>query len=195
MTTRRSAGVFCLEGPWNGLLTDRSTTRPLLELLEGRDVIRFAHRDVATIEELEHYLVQWTQKQYDRLTFGYLAFHGNPGELVLGRKTYTMEQLGELLSGRLAGRILYFGSCSTLEVDHERVESLRKRTGARAVCGYAKAIDWIESASFDLNLIDAVTWYARIDAGFRHLHKHHAGMCERLGFRAAWAGGSMGFAS
>lgn len=192
MGNRTRAGVFCLEGPWDGLLTERSSVRPLLEVLEGRKVIEFAHRDAATVEEFEYYLRQWAQKQYRRLSLGYLAFHGEAGSLIVGRTRYSLEQLGDLLDGLLAGRVLYFASCGTLAVDVERIDSLRAQTGARAVCGYTEDVDWIESAAFDLNLIDSLTWYDRIDAGFRYLQKHHAGMCERLGFRAIWAGGSVG---
>lgn len=189
---RARAGVFCLEGPWDNLLTDRSSVRPLLEVLEGQDIIEFAHRDAATIEEFEAYLRQWTQKQYQRLSFGYLAFHGDQGHLVVGKTKYTLERLGRLLEGRLAGRVLYFGSCGTLGVDLDEIKGLRAQTGARAVCSYTEDVDWIESAAFDLNLIDAVTWYDRIDAGFKYLEKNHAGMCDRLGFRAVWASGSIG---
>lgn len=184
-------GVFCLEGPWSNSLTDQSSVGPLLELLERRRVIRFAHRDAVTIPELETYLRQWTQKQYAGYGFGYLAFHGDPGLLYVGRYQYTLDDLEELLRGRLAGRILYFGSCSTLEVDEGKVESMRKATRARAVCGYTANVDWIEAAAFELNLLYAVTYYSRVDAGFRYLRRTHGGMCERLGLRAVWSGGSI----
>jgi hypothetical protein len=133
--------------------------------------IEFAHRDAVTVDEFERYLRQWSQKQYQRLSVGYLAFHGSPGHLVIGRTSYSLEQLGELLEDRLADRILYFGSCGTLDVEIDRIQALRAQTAARAISGYTKDVDWIESAAFDLNLIDAVTWYDRTDAGFRYLEK------------------------
>lgn len=191
MPARKLPGVFCLEGPWSDLLTDGSSVRPLLELLERRRVIEFAHRDAATVPEFENYLRQWSQKRYAKLGFGYLAFHGEKGTLWVGQEEYSIEQLAELLDGRLEGRILYFGSCSTLQVDDDRIENLRARTGARAVCGYTRDVDWIESAAFELNLIDAVAWYSRIDAVFNHLRRNHGGACERLGFRAFWSTGSI----
>jgi hypothetical protein len=117
MASRTRTGLFCLEGSWENLLTDRSSVRPLLEVLQGRGIIEFAHRDAVTVEEFERYLRQWSQKQYQRLSVGYLAFHGSPGHLVVGRTRYSLEQLGELLEDRLADRILYFGSCGTPDVD------------------------------------------------------------------------------
>ena len=191
MPQRRLPGVFCLEGPWSNSLTDQSSVGPLLELLERRSIIRFAHRDAATIPEFETYLRQWSQKQYAAYGFGYLAFHGEPGALFVGRKRYYLEDLEALLRGRLAGRILYFGSCSTLEVDQADAERLRKVTKARAVCGYTVFVDWIEAAAFELNLLYAVSDYTRVDGGFRYLAKHHGGACERLGLRAVWNGGAI----
>jgi hypothetical protein len=191
MARTRKPGVFCIEGPWSASLLDRSTFKPVLDLLDGLDVIRFAHRDAATIEEFELYLRRWTQKQYATLEFGYLAFHGDPGGIYIGRRWYSLERLAELLRGRCDKRVLYFGSCATLDVDRAEVEAFREVTKARAVCGYTEEVDMIESAAFELNLIAAVTNRARIDTGFKELDRDHGGACERLGFRALWKSGGV----
>lgn len=190
MAKRRTPGVFCLEGPWSSRLTDKSSVRPLLELLENRGEIRFIHRDAATQVEFETCVKQWTQKQYSAYSFGYFAFHGEAGAIWIGKNLYPLADLGVLLKGRLGGRTVYLGSCETLHIDHAEVEAFRRVTSARAVCGYTTEVDWIETAAFELNLIYAVTYYERIDAGFRYLLKHHGGACERLGLRAVWNGGS-----
>lgn len=188
---RTPPGVFDLEGPWSTRLTDTSTVRPLLEVLDGRKAIRFIHRDAATIPEFETYMLQWTQQQYRNYGLGYLAFHGEAGALKIGRKWYSLESLSELLRRRLAGRTLYFGSCETLDIDLSDAERFLKATGARAVCGYTSEIDWIESAAFELNLIHAVTSCDRIDAGFKSLQRNHSGACAQLGLRAVWKGGAV----
>lgn len=188
---RTPPGVFCLEGPWSARLTDTSSVRPLLEVLEGRKVIRFIHRDAATLVEFETYLRQWSQRQYSDFGFGYLAFHGEPGSIRIGRHVHTLDDLAGSLHRSLAGRTLYFGSCQTLNIDRDDAEEFRRATGARAVCGYTQEIDWIESAAFELNLIHAVTSYDRIDAGFKYLQRTHSGACENLGLRAVWNGGGL----
>lgn len=192
MPPSRLPGVFCLEGSWSNLLTDGSSVRHVLDLLESLRLIRYAHRDAATVEEFETYMTQWAQKQYASLAFGYLGFHGSPGCIHIGRKSYDLERLAELMEGRLEGRILYFGSCQTLDVEADRVMDLIAASRVRAVCGYTTVVDWVESAAFDLNLIDAVSRYTRIDGGFKYLYQHHHGACERLGFRAYWATGTIG---
>lgn len=191
MIDRNRPGIFCIEGPWQASLTDKSSVRPLLEVLAGQEVIRFIHRDAATVEEFEHYLRAWTQKQYSSYDLGYLAFHGQPGELLIGRKRYSLERLGNLLAGHLVGRALHFGSCATVDVDIEVARRLLAVTKARAVCGYTEDVDWIEGAAFDLNLFQAVVGRGRIDAGFRSLQRDHPGACQRLGFRAVWKTGEI----
>lgn len=190
-TKRTLPGVFCLEGPWSSTLLDTSTLRPILELLDSAKVARFIYRDAVTIEEFETYIKKWSQRQYRNYAFGYMAFHGSPGVIDIGRKSYSIEALGELMAGRLKDRVLYFGACSTLAVDRGRVEDFRHQTGARAVCGYTTDVDWIEGAAFELNLIYSVISYQRIDAGFKYLQRNHAGECARLGLRAIWKGGGI----
>lgn len=184
-------GVLCLEGPWSAKLTDRSTVRPLLEVLEEQKLIRYAYRDAVTVAEFEQYMLQWTQNQYADHGFAYLAFHGDPGGFWIGRRFYTLETLAELCEGRLAGRTLYFGACATLKINEETAREFLRMTGARALCGYTKDVDWVESAAFEMILIRTVTNYDRIDAGFRDLQKTHGGLCEYLGLRAVWNGGGI----
>lgn len=191
MAPARKLGVFCLEGPWSSLLTDDSSVRPLLEVLERRGAIRFAHRDAITREEFDRYLLQWTQKQYRHLKVGYLAFHGEPGALRVGSHLVSLQELQETLRGRLVGRVLYFGSCATMQISRKEAEEFQRATKARAVLGYTQDIDWIESAAFELNLLDALGRFQRIDASFRHLRNNHSGMVRRLGLRAVWSTGHL----
>lgn len=186
MPRRALPGVFCLEGPWSSRLTDRATVRPLLELLANLHIIRYIHRDASTVEEFGLYLRKWLQRQYQGYGFGWLAFHGDPGGIYVGRRFVTLEQIAEICGPRLSRRIVYFGSCGTLEVDDGRLEAFVRATRARAICGYSRPVSWLESAAFELNLIEAVTRYDRVDAGFRWLRKHHAGSWRRVGFRCLW---------
>lgn len=183
MPRRRTPGVFCLETPWDDDLRDASTVGPLLAVLEQRRVIKFIHRDVATRSELEHYLDRWLLKKYADYPIGYMAFHGHRGAIELAAEDYTLDQMGDAFSGRMTGRMLYFGSCATVRITEPAAKRFLRTTGATAVCGYTRSVDWIESASFDLNLIEALTRYARPGAAFNHLERNHDKVCERVGFK------------
>lgn len=192
MPRRKPASVFCLETPWDDDLRHQATVRPMLEMLQLRCGMEFIHRDAATEAEVLYYLKKWGQRRYDQYRLGILAFHGVEDGLVVGRDVIGLEALQEHLAGRLVGRTVHFSSCSTLRIDHDLIQEFLEITGARAVCGYTKAIDWMDSAVFDLALIDALTWYERPSFAFKYLERNHEGAFKRLGFRAVWNGGSLG---
>lgn len=187
MPRKQTPGIFCLEGAWDPKLTDPSTVRPLLELLAGRKEIKFIHKDVATVNELQHYLNKWLQTQYESFSVGFLAFHGTRGKLSLGRRQVTLEMLAEFIGGRGSGRILHFSSCSTLDTDEEdEIRQFLKRTKLKAVCGYRSDVEWLESAAFEVLLVEALAYYRRVDAVSNFLWKDYPNLCKRLDFRMVW---------
>lgn len=182
------SGVFCLEGPWLDDLRDQLSVRPMLEMLRALDVADYIYRTASTIPEFESVIERWLEDQYSEFAFGYMAFHGFPGGIQIGDELYDLDDFARLLYGKMTGRVLYFSSCSTLDIDETDAYQLLKATNARAICGYINDVGWLESAAFELNLLSAVTQYKRIDSGFRFLQKHYGDACDRLGLRAIWNG-------
>lgn len=176
-------GVFCLEGEWSSRLTDARSVEPLLTVLKNSNRIKLVHRRVNSPEDFRERLTQWQQKRYSDYTLGYFGFHGTPGHLNMGRKRVPLEDVAECLSGRCQGKILYFGSCSTLRMTDEQIEFFLHTTGARSVIGFTKSIDWLESAAFDLVLFEALTRCRRIDGVYHWIHREHPCLVRRLGFR------------
>ena len=76
-----------MEGQWDDDLSDRTSVRRTLELLERLRVIQFIHKDVATQAELDHYLGRWTLRANAGYSVGYFAMHGTPAKLVLSRRS------------------------------------------------------------------------------------------------------------
>ena len=105
---------------------------------------------------------------------GYLAVHGERGAVRVGRHKLTLEHLAAWSSldavrahsdedlddpewtVDLSGKVLYLGSCSSLRVSRDRLEVLRRTTGARLVCGYTKDVEWFASGGFDVMLLSAL---------------------------------------
>ena len=105
----------------------------------------------------------------------------------MGKQEVSLEKLAEIIDGKGSGRILYFGSCSTLATDQEdEIKRFLKETKIKAVCGYNKDIPWIESAAFEVLLIDALACYQRIHAANNFLRKDYPNLCERLDFKMVW---------
>lgn len=181
---RYRVGVFAIEGDWSPKLTDRLTIEPLLAFMRSSRSVDVVHRRVGTPEAFADVAGRWHQKQYRRYILGWFALHGSPGAVHFGRRrVLTLEQMGDLLEDRAKGKFIYFGSCETLRVPRGEIESFRQRTGARAVAGYVREVDWFESAAFEILLLDAFTWYRRSDAIERFLREKHSGLAKRVGFK------------
>jgi len=177
------SGIFCLEGDWSNNLTDKSSVKPVLDLLENVNGTNVIHRNVGTKEELSYYSSKWIQKKYDKFQVGYFAFHGEPGTLKLGGASVAIEEIGELLEGKCAGKIIYFGSCSVLSIPEDRLNEFKKITKAKSVCGYNKDVDWIMSSAFDLLLFDALSYYNFSPSrSLNYLKKNAPGLIVNLDF-------------
>ncbi|WP_328992595.1 DUF6642 family protein [Kribbella sp. NBC_01245] len=181
MPARRLTGIFCLEGEWDPNLRNRNSVEPILELLERLGIARTIHRDVATRPELEYYLRKWGQKRYADYSVLYLASHGLGGKLELGQGSVTLAELADLLEGKCAGRVVYFGCCLVLNQQNDVLQEFARKTGAKAVLGYSRQIDWLDSAAFEVLLLERLARGNRTDAFFNHLHRDHGAFAEKLG--------------
>lgn len=185
-------GVFCLEGEWTGDLRHPSSLEPILQLLSNRDRrFSYIHRFVITRDEFTVYLKKWALKKYRDYPILYLACHGTEGQLYFNWSRrdpgVSLDELEEFLAGKCRGRILCFGSCSSLDIDARRIEQFLDRTGAVAVCGYRYDVDWIKATAFELLLLASLQLNAPVVRGMRAAHKtirRSAGtLAKSLGFR------------
>src|SRR4051812_27155873 len=116
----KQKGIYCIEGLWEfNKIHDRTTVLPILDLLEKRNICKYVYQDCATEAELEFFINKWRNKSIcERYPILYLAFHGRDGCIYLNNKdVYTLEQLSHLLEEKCAGKVIYFGSCSTLNIN------------------------------------------------------------------------------
>ena len=185
-------GIFCLEGHWWGV-RDKSTVEPVLRLLEQLKGLYVPYRycDVGTREELEFYLQKWSGANFGDFPILYLAFHGDIGKIHVGDGRNTdvkLEALAEQLEGKCGGRVIHFGACGTLRASAPRRKRFLDQTGALAICGYTRTVDWLESAAFDLMVLGLLQ-----NASFRRTHSVRlvneklqrtvGNLYESLGFR------------
>jgi hypothetical protein len=188
-------GVFCVEGQWARDMTSRGSVLPTLELLERIQSIRYIHKDVATAQELEYYLHRWTLKQYDDYNVGFFAVHGEPQRLLLTEfnhhdNTIELDEVGEILAGKCPGRRLFFGSCAVLKAPDRMLRDFLDRTGAALICGYTKAVDWVEAAAFETVLLDRLVNGKRgVAAESTMRSARFAPFADHLGFRVVYRNG------
>ncbi|WP_416063162.1 DUF6642 family protein [Rhodococcus indonesiensis] len=187
MGRANAPGVLCLEGEWGERLAERTSVEPALELLERSGVIRLIHRDIATRGELEHYLDRAMRKSFKGFDLIFLAFHGSPETLWLGKDCITFSELEEVMAGRCTGKIIHFGSCQVLAADDEVLIQFCRRTGARAVVGYTKDVDIITTAAFEILLVAELVNSRKMKPAYDRLVRQHPVLTVELGFRMAHA--------
>jgi len=182
-------GIFAFEGDWTpDDLEDKSSMRPTLETLRDVCDVDFIHRRIGTVAELEYYVDKWlsegVDENYDDYRVGYFAFHGSRGVIAPGEGDVTLDQLAVWIDGRAQGRTVYFGSCSTLDLDTKRVKDFLKATKAKAAGGYTTDVNWLQSAAFDLLVLDALACYhRRPHAANNYLWKHYKAFATDLGLK------------
>ncbi|MET0759576.1 MAG: DUF6642 family protein [Flavobacterium sp.] len=65
-------------------------------------------------------------------------------------KDYSLDEISNEFVNLLENKIVHFGSCKTLFIEEESVRKFLNKTSAIAISGYAKNIDFISSAVFDV---------------------------------------------
>lgn len=182
-------GVFCVEGDWSSDLTDRASVRDMLEMLESVDGVPFIHEHVSDSEDaLMRALRKWRQKQYASYSIGYFAFHGKPGKILLGRHPVPLKSIATELEGACEGRILYFGSCSVLQIPADEIEAFRDTTKADAIIGFDRDVSWLASAALDLILLETLALNPDEAKVEKWLRKEYGTLARHLGLRMFYGG-------
>lgn len=147
-------GIYCLEGIWDDDLREKSSVRPILELLHLNRGIKYIYHACATLEETEFFLDKWRLRRYSSYPILYLAFHGEQNKLMLGnKKFYSLDELANRVYGKCSNSIIIFGSCSTLAIRKNYLKKFLDKTGALAICGYQTDVDWLPATAFEMLML------------------------------------------
>lgn len=185
--------MYCLEtDSWRGQ-KDRTTLRPLLDLLEYHLEMPYLHRTVATKEEFEYHISRYAASELKTHPVLYLGFHGSydkksaKASLRLANEELDLGTLAHVLNGKLKGRIVHFGACSVFSVHGNTLQYFLRQTQAIAMMGYKEETDWTESAALELLLFGDLQYRAMrrnsIQALDRYLKDAAPKLCTRLGFK------------
>lgn len=148
-------GVFCLEGFWYGDHRDTTSVYPVLDLVERYQKMPFIYHRCGTIDEFRYSIKRWTSKSFhSKYPLLYLGFHGGPGLIKIGKYDLKLDELSELLIDKCSGVVIYFGSCSTIDLDRRHLQRFMEQTKSVALLGYKEDVGWLASASFDIQLLE-----------------------------------------
>jgi hypothetical protein len=148
-------GILCLEGFWYGDHRDRTTVYPVLDLMNKIEGLPFIHHRCGTVEEFKFSVKRWKTKSFHRkYPILYLAFHGREdGKILIGKEEVSLQQLALILGDKCQGTIIYFGSCETMKIDRRVLQKFMAQTKVVALLGFKTAVNWLRSASFDIQML------------------------------------------
>ena len=118
------SGIYCIEGAWPERY--EMSARPLLEMLADYHEIPTVHRIATNEGSFKKRLQQWARAD---MTFAilYLWYHGSAGSVSpSGYDSVELKDIEDELKGCCANCLIHFGSCKTLKLDPEKVDSFLK---------------------------------------------------------------------
>jgi hypothetical protein len=101
---RSKPRVWCMEGNWSPSVPDVRTVTQILDALHNSGTVEYVLQPVNSPEDLAASLRRWGQRQHDTFNIGYLALHGSPQKVYVGRRPVSISDLGLWADGRLTRR-------------------------------------------------------------------------------------------
>lgn len=146
--------IYCLEGNWNKNPKSHQSVKPMLELLRTFSGVKYIYHKCNTKEEFFYRLQQFTKGTYKNYTVLYLAFHGRTNCIIVENQFITLKDIAMALEGKLADKIVHFGSCSTLRTSEKNIRHFITTTNCQFISGYCKNVDYIDACAFELLYFD-----------------------------------------
>lgn len=145
-------GIFCIEGLWDDNLKNKSSVKPILDLLYKCDGVPYIYHCVATPDELKFFLKKWGQKKYNKdYPILYLSMHGTPANIKPSYKyNVSLDEVGLLLENKCKNKLIFIGSCAVFQSNKKYLKNFLEKTNALLICGYAEYVEWMESTAFEL---------------------------------------------
>jgi hypothetical protein len=152
--------LVCLESSWDDRVFKNLSVKGFFDSLKPliRPPLQVDHRFIESSKHLAYYLrrpggVLWMDPSAWDVPIFYLGFHGSPGSVHSALERIGPDDLCEAFAGYGAyPNLIYFGSCNVLEGAKGKkfARDLLRASGSRAVIGYKKDINWMDSLVVDL---------------------------------------------
>ena len=158
--------IVCLEALWDVGTEEWISVAPVIEFIANLNAVKFTHLTCKTRIEFKFSLKDVRNHRIKReCGILYLAFHGQSGKIILpDGDVLKLEDLADLMGDKFQDWIVHFGSCSTLSAKESRVRDFFRSTKVALLVGYRKRVDWTESTSLDLILLDWMENYKNMGA-------------------------------
>lgn len=174
--------IYCLEGNWNKHPKSNQSIKPILDLLYTFSKVKYIYRKCPTKDEFIKGLQTFTQKRYSNYTVLYIAYHGRKNRICFGNEYITLKEIANVLEGKLKGKTVHFGGCSTLNTTEKNITDFIARTGCSFISGYKKDVEYIDSSAFELLYFETVQRYFSFKKIKSNIAKRYPKLIESLRF-------------
>lgn len=180
MSGIRGTDIFCLESMWSEQLDHpRQSVLPMLQMIKDEHNINFAHFNCNTKDELI-YNLSLVNRKYGII---YLAFHGEPGRILLPTCKLEIEEILENMERGFRKTVIHFASCNTFNTDKTRLSSFLDSTGASMISGYLREVFWLQTATVDLVYLDSLLTFPNSPKkAVNNLYKYISPSYKHIGF-------------
>lgn len=182
--------IYCIEGDWNDNLKNELSVRNGLELLKNNLRIDYIYKQASTKEEFFNRINQLykydksSYKKYENFKILYFAFHGYKNGFSLSNNSeISLDEISDKYKNQFHGKIVHFGSCSTLKVGENKLLNFLELTGASAISGFGKNVDFFDSSIFELLYFSICQRYTNLPYIERNILKSYSSMVQDLKFR------------
>ncbi len=174
--------IYCLEGNWSKNPRSLQSIKPILELLCNFSKVKYIYHKYTTKEEFVKGLQKFTQKRYDNYSVLYIAYHGHKNRICFGKEYITLKEMANILEDKLNGKIVHFGSCSTLNTTTKNITDFIQRTGCEFISGYKKSVEYIDSTAFELIYFEVLQNCYSFRKISRAIFSKYSTLAEKLKF-------------
>lgn len=180
----REKHIFCIEGSWEKDHRDTKSVLKALEFLKCIEKVDCIVKQCGNVSTLEELLSDSMLQKYNKYSILYLAFHGSPNNILVGKRntTASLDQIAEMIGDKANGKIIHFGSCSTLDISGWEMRKFLKKTNALAISGYKEKIDFVKSTVFDLIFFQQCQRSFDIRVINKNINKYYSTLGKELGF-------------
>lgn len=181
-TENKIRHIYCIEGNWNKHPHSNQSIKPILDLLFTFSKIKYIYKKCITKRDFIKGLQSFTQKRYSNYTVLYIAYHGHKNRICFGNEYITLKEIANVLESKLNGKIVHFGSCSTLNTTEKNITDFITRTGCSFISGYQKDVEYIDSSAFELLYFEIIQRYDSFKKIKSNMAKRYPILIENLRF-------------
>lgn len=177
--------IYCLEGVLDIETPQTTETQASLEQLAIRYGIASIYKTCDSIEGLEDSLnaLVLDDHHFKDYEIIYLVMAGEANSIRLNDYYYSLQEIAEILEGRLKGKILHFSNAKVLDLDEEEAQYFLDITNAKAVSGYGNVFNGVSSANLDKAFFNLFKEDDNMFDVVEELHQRHYNICKLLDFR------------